>query len=307
MRISHDNKPLVSVIVAAYNVDKWLCDCLISIKNQTYHKWECIVVNDGSTDKTREIVLEFCALDDRFKLIDKKNEGVSAARNKGLSIAAGHYIQFVDGDDMLPQECIEYNVNQIVNSHVLANDCIIITEKGELIKQTCQGLEGVLDYAEAIKYFLNRKIMSSVWAKFYERGIINNIFFNESLSVGEDLIFNLEMLFKHPKIRIQLSTYPTYKYRIRKSSVSHNKNKARLIKQVEWISALDVFYEKHKSIIDENCLDEYAKNMVRELLFYYSLQGPIKRTEKTLLPLLRKWHYLIEDKTSKEFIQTKFI
>lgn len=92
---------LVTVIIPAYNAAAYIAETIASVKGQTYPHWECIVVNDGSTDDTRKIVSEQINGDLRFSCIDQKNAGLSAARNTGLEKARGEFIQFLDADDIL--------------------------------------------------------------------------------------------------------------------------------------------------------------------------------------------------------------
>ncbi|MFN3692324.1 MAG: glycosyltransferase family 2 protein, partial [Fervidobacterium sp.] len=93
-------KPLVSVIIPAYNVEGYIEKTIESVLNQTYRNLEIIVVNDGSTDKTREIAYNILKNSGvNFKIIDQTNQGVSVARNVGIENASGDYIKFLDGDD----------------------------------------------------------------------------------------------------------------------------------------------------------------------------------------------------------------
>lgn len=101
------NDPLVSIIVPAYNVELYIGDTLKSVLEQTYNHWECIIVNDGSTDNTRQIITSFIAPDSRFKLIDIPNSGVCAARNTAVDHATGIYILPLDGDDKIERSYIE--------------------------------------------------------------------------------------------------------------------------------------------------------------------------------------------------------
>nr|WP_252894898.1 glycosyltransferase family 2 protein [Liquorilactobacillus satsumensis] len=94
-------KEVVSIIVPVYNVGTYLRKCLSSIQKQTYANLEVILVNDGSTDNSREICEQFCITDHRFMLVDEPNLGLSAARNHGLKKAHGEYVYFVDSDDWL--------------------------------------------------------------------------------------------------------------------------------------------------------------------------------------------------------------
>lgn len=94
----------VSVIVPCYNQAQYLDECLQSVLDQTYQNWECIIVNDGSTDSTEETAKRWVAKDSRFSYVYKENGGLSSARNAGLEKAQGDYIQFLDSDDMIHRE-----------------------------------------------------------------------------------------------------------------------------------------------------------------------------------------------------------
>jgi len=96
--------PLVSVIVPCYNYGRFVEYALDSVKQQTYASWECIIVDDGSTDDTRQVAEKFVSADPRFKYFFQENAGLSAARNTGLSNAGGRYIQFLDADDLLHKD-----------------------------------------------------------------------------------------------------------------------------------------------------------------------------------------------------------
>ncbi|MFZ6050958.1 glycosyltransferase family 2 protein [Halocola ammonii] len=107
----------VSVIIPCYNVERYLADCLNSVKNQTYTNLEIICVDDGSTDQSFKILKEFQSDSSfPFKVIQQQNKGASAARNAGLEISSGTYIQFLDADDILKEEKIESQIKLITGS-----------------------------------------------------------------------------------------------------------------------------------------------------------------------------------------------
>ena len=99
--------PLISVVVPVYNVRPWLRRCLDSVLAQTFTDWECILVDDGSTDGSGAVCDEYAARDPRFTVIHKENGGVSSARNAGLDAAKGEYIQFLDSDDWIDHRLME--------------------------------------------------------------------------------------------------------------------------------------------------------------------------------------------------------
>jgi glycosyltransferase involved in cell wall biosynthesis len=109
-------QPLVSIIVPCYNQSHYLNDALNSILSQTHSHWECIVVNDGSTDATAQMAGEWAAKDSRFKYISQGNRGLSAARNAGLEQAAGEYIQLLDADDLLETDKIRHQIAYLNNN-----------------------------------------------------------------------------------------------------------------------------------------------------------------------------------------------
>ena len=98
------DEKLVSVIIPAYNIEDYIGRCLDSIISQTYKNLEIIVVDDGSRDRTGEILDNYAKKDRRIKVIHKENGGVSSARNKGIEVAEGDYIGFIDGDDLIEPE-----------------------------------------------------------------------------------------------------------------------------------------------------------------------------------------------------------
>ena len=95
--------PKISVIVPIYNVEKYLAKCLDTILAQTFSDIEIICVNDGSTDNSRKILSEYAKKDSRIKIVDKKNGGLSSARNAGMKVAQGEFISFIDSDDWIDE------------------------------------------------------------------------------------------------------------------------------------------------------------------------------------------------------------
>ena len=113
----------ISVIIPIYNVEKYLSRCLESVINQTYKNLEIILVNDGSTDNSSKIIQQY--YDPRIKIINKINGGLSSARNAGLKICTGDYITFVDSDDWIELDMIEFMTKQVCNTNC---DLVVIKE-----------------------------------------------------------------------------------------------------------------------------------------------------------------------------------
>lgn len=113
--------PLISIIIPIYNTEKYLRRCLDSVLTQTYKDFECILVDDGSTDASGKICDEYAAKDNRFKVFHKRNGGVSSARNLGLDNANGEYIAFCDADDYVEKNWIEVFAANIVGRDLVVS------------------------------------------------------------------------------------------------------------------------------------------------------------------------------------------
>lgn len=112
------NNIRVSVVVPIYNKERYLCECVESVRNQSYKNIEIVLVDDGSTDNSGLLCDEFKKKDARITVIHQKNAGVSAARQRGVKETTGNYVMFIDGDDWIDQNCIETMVSELVENRV---------------------------------------------------------------------------------------------------------------------------------------------------------------------------------------------
>lgn len=189
---------LVSVIVPMYNSQKYISRCIESIITQTYRDIEIIVIDDGSNDKSFEIVEKFSKKDNRIKLITQKNSGVSTSRNNGLKLASGKYIFFIDSDDWIEKNYIEILVNTSEKENLEFTFCDWYVYEKEKIyvdninkeffnKTTCE---------DVFKHFLNSRSGGAPWAKVFLKSIIEeyDIKFIEGLPYGEDYLFVLKYI-----------------------------------------------------------------------------------------------------------------
>ena len=110
--------PLISVVIPAYNAEQFLDETLESVLSQTYENWECIIVNDGSTDNTEEIAKKWCEKDTRFRYFYKENSGTSDTRNLGIKKARGEYIAFLDADDLYMPNFLDVCLENLVEKDV---------------------------------------------------------------------------------------------------------------------------------------------------------------------------------------------
>lgn len=211
------NLPVISVIVPAYNVEKYIRECLVSLVEQTFRDIEIVVVNDGSTDKTAEIIDEFARKDNRIKVITQENQGLSAARNRGIEQARGEYISFVDSDDWVDKDFLEKLYNTIIkyNADISCASAIRKRKNSEKYRFLYKEEKEYTTLKDKIKIC---KIPNCcyVWNKLYKKSLIENIKFKKGVYF-EDMLWTPSVL----KACERLVTVPDtfYYYRVNKSSI----------------------------------------------------------------------------------------
>lgn len=185
------SKRLVSVILPVFNVEKFIGTCLETIINQTYKNLEIVVVDDGSPDKSIDIVKDFMQKDSRIKLIRQNNMGFSGARNTGLENCSGDFVTFVDSDDYLTEDFIEYMYDIYMKTGAdICGSYNIFTTKNKIPKVSHDEIK-ILSAEEAVAEFLYPRIRMGVWNKLWKRDFIekNNLRFVIGMTTAEGLTF----------------------------------------------------------------------------------------------------------------------
>ena len=192
--------PKVSVIVAAYNAEHYLRRCLDSIAAQTLQDWECIIVNDGSKDKTGALAEEYALKDSRFRIIHQENEGVSSARQKGLDNAKGEYTIHADSDDWVNRSMLEelFYYAESRNADILICDFIQILENGTFY--SCQRPRSLSP--DSLLGQLMLELHGSLCNKLIKKSTIEkyHVCFDKSLRICEDQYFIMQLLLHPVKI-----------------------------------------------------------------------------------------------------------
>ena len=188
----------VSVIVPAYNAEKYIEKCIDSLIFQTYLNIEIIVVDDGSTDKTYDILQNY----KNIEIIHSKQSGVSSARNKGLDIATGDYIMFLDSDDYLDADAIEtlVNLSAEYDTDIIHFPLRYVSDNNVSEEDFVHGDDKFVAKDE-FQTNIYKKIFTSiqfnsVCRNFYKKELTDNVRFKTDIKTAEDLIFNLNMFTK---------------------------------------------------------------------------------------------------------------
>ena len=204
---------LVSVIVPVYNTENKLKKCINSVTNSSYTNLEIIIVDDGSEEKTALLCNQLKQQDKRIKVIHQKNKGVSCARNKGIDIAKGEYITFVDADDYIDEKMIKVlltnlrkydaDISMCKYNEIYRDKKICINKVSEIIK--IQEVPDVL-----IDFFEKNEIGWNVWGKMYKREIVGTTRFLEGKRTAEDMYFLYQVLKKTKRLVIKENALYNY-------------------------------------------------------------------------------------------------
>lgn len=208
---------LVSVIVPIYNTEPYLEKCLSSIKNQEYKNIEVLLVDDGSTDGSSYICQRFCKEDERFRYLYKENNGLGSARNYGINNSKGEYLCFIDSDDWLEQDYINYLLEGFSTDNVdivFCNKMVNgIIENNVFPSQIIEKRNFFIEYAKG-------NILDSCCVKMFSRRVTNKLLFDERMYFLEDMMYTIHCF--DIAERIVAKELPKYNVYIRFNSLSHS-------------------------------------------------------------------------------------
>ncbi|MEQ8154256.1 MAG: glycosyltransferase [Clostridiaceae bacterium] len=300
------NKTL-SIIVPVYNSEKYLGECLDTIINQRYTDLEIILIDDGSADRSREIIKDYMARDSRIKAFFQKNSGVSAARNSGIKNSTGDYITFVDSDDWL-----ELNLYEEIIQKIEENNCDAGLYSYTRELKACVKMDEVLPFSSdelldrerihkdlilnLISYEDETKesIMGAIWRCVFKAELIkgNNILFDREMHYAEDLIFCLNAFKKCNSIYIL--NKPLYHYRLSGTSVTSEYKSDHFERQL-------FVYNKIKEVFKDNN-DTALSNRMNIMMLRYIINGitHICNTNSSFSEKYRNVKRILNDKASED-------
>lgn len=301
---NQSEEKLISVIVAAYNIGEYLPRCLDSLLAQSYRKLEIIVVDDGSGDDTGAVCDRYAREHERIKVIhQQRNEGPSGARNKGLAIAKGDYIGYVDGDDWVEPEMYAAMLRACEEQECDIAVCAYREIGAENTKERFSGEQYVLTQKEALEIYIcdNRQfhIYHSVWSKLFKRSVIEKLEFPAGRK-SEDIIYTTKALLNISSC-VFLDT-PYYNYRVnRKGSIMNEQVRERRFRDEIpfWREQIECLRKAGFSELSEKA----AYYFYRRLLFYYVdfRDRKMKAAGAELVKLLREEKDEIRQIYRKEF------
>lgn len=223
---------MISVVIPVYNVEKYISACLKSVIVQTYEDIEIIIVNDGSTDNSLNICEEFAKADKRIKIITQENGGISAARNTGIKYACGEYITFIDSDDVIDSDMLQYLYEMIQDNDMAVCQRKNIDAAGNILRTKNKVQSRVINGNKNCmkEFFTTRDIDTVAWGKLYNRKHFENIKYPNG-KYHED-IFTTYLIVAQCK-KIAIGSEAKYLYRNRDSGISKIKFTRRHLDSVK--------------------------------------------------------------------------
>ena len=280
---------MVSVIIPVYNVENYVEKTLKSVINQTYKDLEIIVIDDGSTDRSPEIVDRIAQTDERIRVVHAKNGGVSAARNKGLDIAKGRYIGFVDSDDYIEPDMYEKMVDAAEKNNCDIVQCAFYS--GDIDKSSKECEEGgTYGRRQALINSL-KTAGGTIWNKLFSSDVLSGVRFREGLKMGEDRLFSIDSFLKCEKLVVIEDVL--YHYVLREDSVVHSKVSR---KNIDGLLFYDYLIEKAQG--DDELVDLAIREKAGSLIFYLELMI-VQKTERSLIDEVEKRILEMKDRINR--------
>lgn len=251
----------VSIIIPCYNVEKFIEKSILSVINQTLKEIEIIIVNDGSKDKTFQIIKKYSRIDKRIVIVNKKNGGLSSARNVGIKIAKGKYIQHLDGDDWLELDCCKstYEYAEKNDFDIVCFNLIKDEIKRSYTIDTFKNLRENTVYTneEFFEELSKKGINANVVAKFIRTDLYlkNNILHPEKILLGEDLFTIIKLGMKSKKIG--KINKPFYHYLFNSKSITNSLKGKKMIHLIKGFEECEDYLKEKKIIIN----NEKGKNL----------------------------------------------
>ena len=247
---------MVSVIIPAYNAEKYIEQCVQSVVKQTYKHLEIIIINDGSKDRTLDIINTISDKDERVVIINQENKGLPAARNAGLRCYKGEYVFFLDSDDWIESNCIEslVNIRNQTNTDIVFFDYYRVfgghkVEHHVYKKDICY----CTDQADAFLLWDMRTI--TAWGKLYSKKCLNGIFYDENMRTAEDVDFNYRV---YRNVKTAYFSHKCFlNYRIQEQSAIHGYD-ANVIDKFEYPLYKLASYLKTDNVIDLKAYYSFA-------------------------------------------------
>lgn len=270
--------PQISIIITIFQAEKYIAKCIESILNQTYSNLEIIAVNDGSTDKSLEILNKYALKDSRIKIISQTNKGLVASRKVGLNIAKNEFIFYIDADDTIPSNAIEILVkNYNINDDIIVGDMNICSDNGKIIRTHINEIP-IQDKRLGIMFaLLTKKLSSSLCGKLIRKELLLSVSTGLKYTIGEDAVTNMLIADKF-KLNIKIVNQITYNYIQYEGSMLNSIGHQTAIKRLQYINKI---YSICSNYISDKKIDNALSYFMLEEFYSFLRDGGKLSDNKT--------------------------
>jgi glycosyltransferase involved in cell wall biosynthesis len=281
-------RPFFTIILPCFNSEIFIDDAISSVRSQSFEDFELIIIDDGSTDCSWDVITKAAQLDPRIHQIQIERSGVSEARNRGLTIAKGSFITFIDADDIMEEDALanyysivsKQEVDLVIGSAFQFSECIAN-------RSYRREIDGLNFYQGAELSSISRKLFRGSfdhanWNKLYRRERVNSkeTRFDKRLVTGEDMMFNWD--YWNDIETVCLTSTPVMNYRRHPKSVSRN-----TLSQFEKFRMLIIVFEERERIFSKQSV-QICSDYLNEIFWYYELPDYLKASKDGFLEKTRK-------------------
>ena len=261
--------PLISIIIPTFNRVHIVSETLDSVIAQTYGNWECIIVDDGSTDETERLIGAYCEKDSRFQYHhrpENRSKGANACRNYGFELSKGEYVLFLDSDDLLKDTCLELRLDTFKKDDnldfVIGNTSFYKNAVFSEIPLS-KSLENKTS-KEFLNMFLSYNLPWTIFGVLWKRNTITDVCFNEGLNRFQDIDFHIKVLLSKELRSLRLQQVDVF-YRV-DALKSYSKKSVDVV-----LSALVKFNNIHKNLIQESQYKNGLRVFNAKIIFEYAI------------------------------------
>lgn len=282
-------KPLVSIIVPCYNVEKYVEQCVNSIISQDYKNWECILINDGSKDYTLDLIKNFESKDKRIRVFTQENSGLSATRNKGIDHANGEFLFFLDSDDVLSHDAISALVFAFQNNDIITGVVVNSTFSDDEITKVSQLLhpkEGEITFEnnnfEVLIRTMETGLTPVAQNRLYRKDFIdkNEIRFKTGILHEDELWFFETMLLAK---NVKFINNETYFYRIdNQDSITKNVSDRNLESYIQVMEEIIKKYSQHQHF---NIIANWYAVYIKKIFLDFAIRDRSKLSDEAISKL----------------------
>lgn len=276
--------PKISIIVPVFNVEKYIHDCIESILNQSFKDFELILVNDGSSDRSGDICDEYSKKDKRIAVIHKENGGQSSARNRGIDIAKGEYVGFIDSDDWIEPDMYKILYEKAIEINADISACNIVEYQKDSSKRffCLDKTDRIFDRNAAInEIYLNERLTFSPCNKLYKLELFKGLRFKEGY-ILEDMDFAYKII--HHSNKIFYTGQALYNYRYNDNSTLRKTFSKKRLDEYQVRKDMYTFYlENYPNQANE----VYAELVLKGLELYINVEKYYRNEKK-------QYKYLID-------------